>query len=273
MIRSPFRYFGSKHRIAPAIWQRLGNPAYYYQPFGGSLGGLLGRPTTGRYEFVGDIDAQITNFWRAAKFALPSELAQWAEWPANSLDLKARLTWLKAQKDRLHRNLVADPLWYDPQCAGWFAWVNSVLMHNHHGATLTLGRSAGVRRKDQSLPDYFKELADRLKDVTIYYGDWTHLANDAVTASKHRDVAVLLDPPYGNAKQRLYDHHDRTLAARCREFALAAASPRLKIALCGYEGEARMPSDWEQLTWGSQYGKGRERIWFSPHCQRGGEAA
>jgi hypothetical protein len=272
MVKTPFGYFGSKHRIAPAIWQRLGDPPYYYQPFGGSLGGLLGRPTPGRYEFVGDIDAQITNFWRAAKYGSPNELAKWADWPHSTLDLKARLMWLKGQKEGLHQNLVADPLWYDAQCAGWYAWVNSVRMHNQ-GGCLHMTRRKGVRRKGQSLPAYFGQLADRLKDVTIFYGDWTHLANAAVTASKHGTVAVLLDPPYGNVREQLYDHHDRTLAARCREFALAAASPRLRIAVCGYEGEARMPSDWEQLTWGSQYGKGRECIWFSPHCQRGGEAA
>ena len=272
MIRTPFGYNGSKHRIASSIWQRLGDPTYYYEPFGGSLACLLARPTTGRYEFAGDIDAQITNFWRAARYGSPAKLAAWADWPHNSLDLKARLKWLQAQKSRLHQNLLADPLWYDAQCAGWLAWVNSVRMQNK-GNSLHLTRRKGVRRRNQSLPAYFTELADRLKDVTIYYGDWTHLANAAVTASKHGVCALLLDPPYGNVKEQLYDHHDRTVAARCREFALVAASPRLKIALCGYEGEARMPSDWEQLTWGSQTGKGRERIWFSPHCLRGGKAA
>lgn len=271
MVKTPFGYFGSKHRIAPAIWQRLGDPAFYYQPFGGSLGGLLGRPTQGKYEYVGDIDCLLTNFWRAAKFAPPIELAQWADWPHSTLDMHARLTWLKGQKDWLHQNLVADPHWFDAKCAGWYAWVNSVRMHGK-STTLHLKGNKGVRRKGQALPAYFEELAARLKDVTIYYGDWTHLANAAVTTGWNgRDTAILLDPPYEGVGEKLYDHHDWNLAQRCREFANAAATPKLKIAVCGYEGEERMPPDWEQLTWGSQLGKGRECIWFSPHCRHGRE--
>ena len=72
----------------------------------------------------------------------------------------------------------------------------------------------------------------------------------------NRRNAILLDPPYPNVKDRLYDHHDRKLLARCREFALAFASPSLKVALCGYEGDLEMPDDWEELPWGSQTGKG-----------------
>lgn len=270
-MRTPFDYFGNKWRIAPAIWQRLGNPAYYYEPFAGVLGCLLRRPTPGKYEYVGDIDCQITNFWRAAKWAKPGELAQWADWPRNSLDLTARLKWLEAQKARLHENLVDEPHWYDAKCAGWYAWVNSVRVCNQ-GTGLDLLTPKGVRRQGQDLSAYFKELADRIKGMTVYYGDWTHLANAAVTASKRGNCAILLDPPYEGVREQLYDHHDRTLSAKCREFALAAASPRLKIAVCGYEGDRGMPDDWEQLAWGSQTGRGRERIWFSPHCQRSSEA-
>ncbi len=52
-----FPYFGNQGRIAPAIWQqRLGDPTYYYEPFAGSLGCLLGCPKLGRYGYVGDID-------------------------------------------------------------------------------------------------------------------------------------------------------------------------------------------------------------------------
>ena len=69
-MRTPFGYFGDKGRIASAIWRRLGNPGYYYEPFAGSLGCLLNRPTQSKYEYLGDIDCQITNFWRAAKCRL-----------------------------------------------------------------------------------------------------------------------------------------------------------------------------------------------------------
>lgn len=269
-MRTPFGYMGDKWRIAPAIWQRFGDPDYYYEPFAGVLGCLLRRPTPGKYEFVGDRSAHITNFWRAAKWGQPSELAQWADWPHSSLDMKARLAWLTQQEKRLSDSLKADPDWFDAKAAGWYAWLNSVRI-NSSGRSLQLGRRKGVRRKGQHLPTYFTQLAERLKDVTIFYGDWTRLANAAVTTSgENRRNAILLDPPYPNVKDRLYDHHDRKLLSQCQEFALAFASPSLRVALCGYEGDLDMPGDWEGLSWGSQTGRGRERIWFSPHCRRGG---
>ena len=70
-MRTPFGYIGDKWRIAPAIWKRLGNPDYYYEPFAGVLGCLLRRPTPGKYEFVGDIGPYISNFLRAVKWAEP----------------------------------------------------------------------------------------------------------------------------------------------------------------------------------------------------------
>lgn len=58
--------------------------------------------------------------------------------------------------------------------------------------------------------------------------------------------------------------------------------PKLRIALCGYEGDYDLPSDWDCVAWkahggyGSQNHNGnenphRERIWFSPHCLRPAE--
>jgi hypothetical protein len=55
--------------------------------------------------------------------------------------------------------------------------------------------------------------------------------------------------------------------------------PRMRIALCGYEGDYDLPDDWECVAWKSRGGYGsqnnngnenphRERIWFSPHCLR-----
>ena len=48
-MRTPFPYFGGKGRIAAEVWQRFGDPSYYFEPFGGALAVLLGRPTPGKY--------------------------------------------------------------------------------------------------------------------------------------------------------------------------------------------------------------------------------
>ena len=100
----------------------------------------------------------------------------------------------------------------------------------------------------------------------------------------YSNSGIFLDPPYsGNADrcEKIYAEESLTVAADVREWAIASGdNPALRIALCGYEGEHAMPSNWEQVAWktngsyGMQgQGRGRdnavrERIWFSPHCLR-----
>jgi DNA adenine methylase len=269
-MRTPFPYFGGKSRIAPEIWQRFGDPAYYFEPFGGALGVLLGRPNVGKYEYVGDIYCLITNFFRAAKYGNCRELARLVDWPTSQLDLEARTTWLKKQEPRLHNHLTDNPKWYDLECAAWYAWVQSVRISSN-GATIVLGRTAGVRRQSENLEQYFAALANRLKNVVIDYGDWTRMTNAAKRNCKRADCAILLDPPYDHdtgRQKKLYVNDPPGLSAYVRRWALARAKthPRLRIALCGFEGEHKMPCTWEELPWWSRMGCGKERIWFSPSC-------
>jgi hypothetical protein len=70
------------------------------------------------------------------------------------------------------------------------------------------------------------------------------------------------------------------LSAKVREWAIEHGDdPKMRIALCGYEGEHEMPSTWSVASWKakggysnlSASGRGREntfkeRVWFSPHC-------
>jgi hypothetical protein len=58
-----------------------------------------------------------------------------------------------------------------------------------------------------------------------------------------------------------------------REWAIKnGEEPLMRIALCGKEGEHKMPESWECVAWkarkgyGSQDDSNKERIWFSPHC-------
>jgi len=49
-------------------------------------------------------------------------------------------------------------------------------------------------------------------------------------------------------------------------------NPRLRIALCGLEGEHAMPAEWRVEYWRAPRGYSkkprREVIWFSPHCPK-----
>jgi hypothetical protein len=98
-------------------------------------------------------------------------------------------------------------------------------------------------------------------------------------------AAVFLDPPYADTAKRssnLYRVDCESVAHAVREWAIANGNnPNLRICLAGYDGEHAMPSGWEcvggKAGGGHGYGgqskdgyanENRERLWFSPHCER-----
>lgn len=136
--------------------------------------------------------------------------------------------------------------------------------------------------KDQDIYQWFAALSNRLRRVRVACGDWSRVCGPSVTI--HNGLTgVFLDPPYTAEAGRdmaLYATDSGTVghdvAAWCRA---NEANPLLRIALCGYEGEYEMPG-WECVPWKAKGGYGsqgettgranahRERIWFSPGCQR-----
>lgn len=99
---------------------------------------------------------------------------------------------------------------------------------------------------------------------------------DSVVIHPGNPTGILLDPPYDDGNMS-YAAGGRGISAAVREWAIAHGDdPRLRIALCGYEGEHEMPDNWAVHAWKAKggYGKSdqakanarRERIWFSPHC-------
>jgi len=135
------------------------------------------------------------------------------------------------------------------------------------------------------ISDWFTALSVRLRDVRVCCGDWTRVMGNSVTIKHAGITGVLLDPPYADTAGRdgdLYAVDCQQIAHAAREWALAHGDdPRLRIALCGYEGEHDMPASWSAFAWKANGGYGlqgdkagranatRERIWFSPHCLSG----
>lgn len=135
------------------------------------------------------------------------------------------------------------------------------------------------------IADWFTALSVRLRDVRVCCGDWTRVMGNSVTIKHAGITGVLLDPPYADTAGRdgrIYAVDCQQVAHAVREWALAHGDdPRLRIALCGYEGEHDMPASWSVFTWKANGGYGlqgdktgranatRERIWFSPHCLSG----
>ena len=306
-MKSPFPYFGGKSKVADAVWERFGEVRNYVEPFFGSGAMLLGCPLVELpTETVNDADGLLANFWRALQ-AEPEAVAEWADWPVNECDLHARHAWLVERKDSLQARLEGDPDFYDAKIAGWWVWgiscwigsgfcsgkgpwqvreVDGVRQLVHVGSE---GR--GVNRKlvhvgdegREDLINYFNQLAGRLRRVRVCCGDWSRVCGPSVTF-KHGLTAVFLDPPYADTAKRasdIYRHDCEQVAHRVREWATAnGGNPLMRIALCGYEGEHVMPEGWECFAWKAGDGFGgqasersgngqRERIWFSPHCEKG----
>ena len=105
-------------------------------------------------------------------------------------------------------------------------------------------------------------------------------------------TAIFFDPPYSAAAGRasdIYSHDDLDVAhavrAWCEEH---GGDARLRIALCGYEGEGHEALEtlgWTCHAWKAAGGMARgravdglvnatrERVWFSPACLAGAAEA
>lgn len=139
------------------------------------------------------------------------------------------------------------------------------------GLDVAIIRSGGLR-------EYLVHLSERLRRVRVCCGDWTRVLTPSVTTYMGV-TGVLLDPPYAHdLRERCYAE-DHDVSAAVRAWALEHGDdPKLRIALCGYEGEHDMPASWERVAWTAHGGYSRsargranrslERIWFSPHCLR-----
>lgn len=293
------------------VWERFGSVVNYVEPFFGSGAVLLQRPEVTGTETVNDADGLLANFWRALQVE-PERVAEFADHPVNENDLHARHAWLVGRKESLQARLEGDPDFHDAKMAGWWAWgmccwigsgwcsgngpwhvedgrlvhvgsdgqgVNKIERKRH----VMAGNAGGsVLPKSEALLEWFGKLSERLRKVRVCCGDWSRVMGPSVT-TKHGLTAVFLDPPYADTAKRaegLYRKDCGSVAHEVREWAVANGGDRLlRIALCGYEGEHKMPADWECVAWkapggySSQSKKGnancrKERIWFSPHCKR-----
>lgn len=148
----------------------------------------------------------------------------------------------------------------------------------------------GVKRKlphlgnagrGQQLAEYLGALAERMRNVRVACGDWSRVMGESVTV-KHGTTAMFLDPPYSNEADRaeVYATDCGKVAHDVRQWcAENGSNPRLRIILCGYEGEHELPG-WRcetgQAGGGAGYGgqgdgrgrknSKRERLWLSPAC-------
>ena len=306
--KPPFPWFGGKSSVAGAVWKRFGDVRNYVEPFAGSAAMLMLRPQPFEgTETINDADGFVANFWRATRHD-PEAVAFHADWPVNENDLHARHAWLVGQRESLTAKLEGDADWFDAKIAGWWCWGSCCWIGSGFcsgdgpwqvvdGELVNTGNAGrGVNRKlphlgpggngmhrkhGQRLIEDFQAFADRLEKVRVCCGDWSRVCGPTPTV-KMGMTGVFLDPPYADTAKRtarLYAKDCLTVAHAVKRWAVEWGNdPRMRIALCGYDGEHDMPAGWDCVEWKASGGYGsqgegngrenakRERIWYSPHC-------
>lgn len=274
MTQAPFWYFGGKAKVAPVVWQMLGDVQHYVEPFAGSLAVLLRRPQRHRYRLAtaNDKDGYIANVWRALKYA-PNEVARYANWPAIENDLHARHIWLLNQADELVLRLEGNPDYYDAKIAGWWLWCNANWIGSHlcngdgpwntdgvrrisirriedvtargvRRQRIHLNSGQGVRRnittaRQQWLETWFADIARVIEDTRVACGDWTRIVTDGALALSALDkTGIFLDPPYEHAERNtdVYNHDDVDIALDSAKWAIEKAADGTRIVYAGYAG-------------------------------------
>ncbi len=304
-LKAPFPWFGGKGRAAPAIWQALGDPAGYVEPFAGSAAVLLGRPTFKgrRVETINDADGWLVNTWRAIQQA-PDAVAAHAAGPVTEIDYHARLAWLQDRRsDGLVSWLEGDPEVHDAKAAGWWLYVTACGIGDPWGKgpwRIVDGRlvdsrklphlgdaGQGVNRElphlgnaGQGLIDYMHALAQRLHRTRITCGDWKRVVQPSVTRSGSGGDgtrAIFLDPPYETSGDLYHASRDHSgISAQVRDWCITAPTD-YRIVLTGYldEHDPLLAHGWTVTDGTSGGGAGysvnadagrRERMWLSPAC-------
>lgn len=126
-LRPPFPYFGGKARAAEIVWDAIGDPGGYIEPFSGSAAVLLARPDFQgrRVETINDADGWLINTWRAIQHS-PDDVAAHAAGPVTEIDYHARLAWLQERRGaELVSWLEGDPEHHDAKAAGWWLYVTA----------------------------------------------------------------------------------------------------------------------------------------------------
>lgn len=290
-MKSPFPWYGGKRKVASIVWKHFGDVPNYVEPFAGSLAVLLGRPTKPKIETINDIDCFVANFWRALKND-PAGVTKWAKEPINEADLHAKHKWLIKQKNKFTKKMMSDPHYYDVKIAGWWVWgiciwIGDGWCAHDSGKRPALCSGLGInrstmpkRRKNKSgLQIYLERLSNRLQDVRVICGSWERVLTEVPT-THHGITGIFFDPPYAVERKLDYTCDNLNISHDVRKWCIENGhNPLMKIALCGYEGEHKMPNDWTVIEWESRgtingaknqtdakENAKKERIWFSPHC-------
>lgn len=298
-----FAYPGAKHKLAPVVWQRFGTDVkHYVEPFAGTIAVLLNRPylPDNAVETINDLDAHITNFWRAMKY-FPEQTIDYALMPIHELDYHATGQLLADDEALLTECLRSNLYYCNPRMAGY--WLHTIKWSIHVYTTLGYPRSSDTITitpektnqyvNSKAIPvlsdahkafydraqtmQTAKKITQRLEKVRIINGHWDRVLNIKSFEKVSNDTAVFLDPPYTGTED-IYATKTN-VATDVLDWCIENGdNPDIKICLCGYEGNEKLaehgwtPHYWESTRGHRNIDKNQshktEVAWFNPQCHQ-----
>lgn len=290
ILRAPFPYYGYKGQVSEIIWERLGNPPNYVEPFFGSGAVLLQRPGgAGKREVVNDKFGHVANFWRAVAKD-PETVALIAAYHFSESDLHARNSFCRRSLKELTSRLEADPDHYDSKLAGYWVYVQCLAIGEaafadgpwvvEDGRLVCRPKKKGIRRAvpcnsargiQKSIPfhgkqgllskvefavEWMVQLSERVTDVRVLCGDWSRAVKPTYT-TQHGLTGIYLDPPYDDAWVTY--KHASPMAKKIYDWcAESGKDERLRIAISGYSGtyvDGLVELGWSEFAWKSKGGR------------------
>ena len=288
-MKPPFKWFGSKRRVADEVWRRFGNVKAYVEPFFGSGAVLLARPEDHgiRREVVCDINCFVANFFRSMKYA-PNEVYEHSLNHNNHVDLVAWRWWCMRRKDEVYRNMTDDPEWHDAKLAGKWVWcvrnsIGNAVFRDSKQNGMPYLTSTGKTKVEPMSKEYIMQLSQRLHSVAVVCGGWTQCLSDTVLGRNCGDVGIFFDPPYNDnqSDKSVYGLSDHSVAEDVIKWCLEPRNCNLKMAVCGYVGDSNdvlNNAGWSAFRWKNNGGYANQRkkgvnenkhneiIYFSPAC-------
>jgi hypothetical protein len=213
-----------------------------------------------------------------------------AELTNQEVELHARHHYLiDNATEEFRTKMETDPDYYDAKMAGFFVFGQCASVGDNwlqpkglKALPMLSSAGGGIHGLTYSVQEQFTKLQARLKRVRVCCGDWKRIMTPSVLDKNKglspKDItAIFLDPPYSLDNRDKVYVHDQDVYREVAQWALDNGdNPRLRIAMCGYQGDAQFPA-WQEYQWtGSGMGnmsdkrgknnQSRECIWFSPNC-------
>lgn len=290
-MKSPYSYFGGKRSVSNIIWSGLGNIENYIEPFFGSLSILLNNPQPSKVETVNDLDCFLVNFWRSLQFDIDN-IIKYAKFPVSEVELHSRHQWLLSEEvSDILKKILNDPNFFDAKIAGYWIYGQCASIGNNwlnskglKALPLLSSAGGGIHGLKFDFERDFKILQDRIKRVRITCGDWSRILTPSILQdnkglSKNGVTGIVLDPPYSLSSRSKVYKEDSDIYSQVCEWAINQEyNDKLRIVVCGYDGDFDFPDTWNEFHWQSNGGLAslgnangrkntkRETIYFSPSC-------